>query len=257
MSFNYGNYLMEKLEEIKQDLSLNINVNVVSEQAFIKMKDFKPNNVYVIIKMLTASLSYEGKTQPVQLLCLSEENSLKESQELLNAFTERLNWSCFYDDDTFIKQTYTNPVVLSNFEEIAIGFRSVLYVTGTLFILEDVVDVKELTIDNNVVNASTFTFNYSMTPNTQQIASEKFATSVKSVSAIVCSLVVPLIDCDLTDKIIGIISNDANYTGNENFIIKWKMNSSSFNFSFNMKLTSAQIVTAPNQVPSLTLSFAR
>ena len=181
--YNYEEFLTRKLNTIKTELGYeDLTLEIATEQAFSKKKNLLPNTVYIVIKYLTADISYGAIAQPVQILCLSEQNSLEKTRLIFTKFAEDNNFLAEINNGVFTKHQYTTPVVLSNYEEVGYGYRSVLYMTATLNILENVLDVKNLTIDGESVSQLAFNLSYQMTPNTQQKASETIASSAKSTA---------------------------------------------------------------------------
>ena len=172
--YNYEEFLTRKLNIIKTELGYeDLTLEIATEQAFSKKKNLLPNTVYIVIKYLTADISYGAIAQPVQILCLSEQNSLEKTRLIFTKFAEDNNFLAEITNGIFTKHQYTTPVVLSNYEEVGYGYRSVLYMTATLNILENVLDVKNLTIDGESVSQLAFNLSYQMTPNTQQKARQR------------------------------------------------------------------------------------
>ena len=112
MNYHYEDFLTEKLNLIKQDLGMNINLEVYEEQIFVKMKTFTPNTIYVIIKYLSSNITLEATLQPVQIMILSEQNSMEIARTLFNEFANRYNWFTDIQDNIYTKHQYSTPVVL-------------------------------------------------------------------------------------------------------------------------------------------------
>ena len=146
------------------------------------------------------------------------------------------------------------PVVLSNFNEVGFGYRSVIYVSGTLQILDDVLDVSSVSIDTVTYKPLTFTMSYQMSGNTQAVGTNRIATTEKSMATFNVVMSVPLLNDVFCQKVINIINESV--SGNTGFDFVITLNNST-TISKTLKLVSAQIVTAPNQAPSLQLSFMR
>lgn len=280
MTWNYENWLNTTLVSLKSDLGLtSYNIEVATEQAFIKKTTFTPNTIYVVIKFLTSSITFEATTQPVQFIIISEENSMDATRILFNAFAQRYNW--FFDgpyDNVYVKHQYSTPAVLSNFNEIGYGYRSTLYISATLYIMENVMEVRDLLIDHHEVKPLAFNMAYAMTGNTQPVGGNRLASTTKSVATLSIAMTVPLTDTELVNNVVNITNGSS--TGNKSF---------DFNFSvgdinigryhsdvyaddvlvyadgvkvvvdegseLNMKLVSAEITTSPQQVPGLQLGF--
>ena len=189
--YNYEEFLTRKLNTIKTELGYeDLTLEIATEQAFSKKKNLLPNTVYIVIKYLTADISYGAIAQPVQILCLSEQNSLEKARLIFTKFAEDNNFLAEITNGVFTKHQYTTPVVLSNYEEVGYGYRSVLYMTATLNILENVLDVKNLTIDGESISQLAFNLSYQMTPNTQQKASETIESSAKSNACLYLGLTI-------------------------------------------------------------------
>lgn len=253
--WDYEYFITEKLNQIKNTNDYDINIEIASEQAFAKLKTFNPNTIYVIIKKLASTLTYNITTQPVQILAITEQNQLDITKSLLEEFVNTYNWNASLSDETYVKQQYSSPVVLSNFNEVSYGYRSVIYVAGTLYLMEDVVDIDSLTIDGVEYKPLTFSVAYQMTGNTQAVGTSRIAQTVKNIATLTYTLSVPLLDNDLCNKVRAIMNETT--SGNVDFSISVVYTSNTYPLTASMKLINAQIITAPNQAPSLNLSFMR
>lgn len=262
MTFDYNKILKDNLAALQKELGLDdFNIEVDSEQAFIKTNDMKPDTIFVLTKELQNDRSIGVETQPVQIFILSEQNRLDACRILFQEFAKRNNFVAFTSGNDWIKQQYTDPVVLSNFNTVDFGYRSVLYVSATLYIMKDVIDVSNVTIDGDPIVPLSFSFSYSMTTNTQPKATESIASSQKTVSSFAITMSVPLVKSDFVEKALKIIDEDENYNGNEVFVVSFTCKTSDESMSItitkNLKMINAQLITAPNQVPSLQIGFMK
>ena len=265
MTFDYEAYLLGALTRIVRESSFDepVDVYISEEQNFAKMDELTPNTIYVVIKYLSSSIEYYAETTPIQLLVLSEQNSMEKAQIIMSKFTERYNWKVEEDGDAYVKQQYNSPVVLNNYVEVSYGWRSVLYVTGTLFKMDNVVDVKDVNIDSNNVKPLSFNISYSMSTNTQQLPNTQIATSMKTVSTFAITMMIPMRELQTTPglitKIMKILDEQSTDYGNDTFVVKFKCglyeNGSLKEITKNMKLISAQIISAPNQIPTLQIGL--
>lgn len=189
---NYINYLGQRLNIIRNNLNIENNIEVYEEQAFLKHK-LVPNTIYLVVRFLSADIGLTGiKEQPVNIVVMSEQNSLENAKAIMQRFAETYNWKEETVGDTYLKQSYGTPFVLNNFEDVASGFRSVLYLSATLQLMENVVDVEDLEIDEVSIKPLAFSINYNMQGNTQQIPPKFLSSTVKSVSTLGFSLSLPL-----------------------------------------------------------------
>ena len=262
MNFRYEDYIRRALYELKSD---DYEIEIDEEQAFLKIKDLKPNTIYVILKYLNNDKEDGAETQPIQFMILSEQNKMESARELFKAFASAYNWKVEfyqYTDDQgthteYVKQQYTDPVVLSNFNPVTFGYRSVLYMSANLYLLDKVVDLRDLKINNVSIKALTFAISYSMTPNTQQKPTEFIASSVKSVSSISIAMSTPMVENNVIQSILAImnetdtqVSTENTYGGNEDFTFDFYIGQIHF-VSKAMRLISAQLNTSINAIPAI------
>lgn len=186
MNFNFENYLLQELHSDK--------IVVLNEQVFVKNGELEPDKIYVVIKYLTSSIEYGAETTPVQILVLSEQNGLEQAKEIFDAFTQSHNWVSGMFNGSFVKQQYSSPVVMSNFNEAAYGYRSVLYISATLFVMDNVSDVENLELEGVKIKPINFNWSYQMTGNTQAVGNEKLASTVKNISTFSATMSLPVLN---------------------------------------------------------------
>lgn len=272
MEFDYNEILRQQLYSYQSELELsNFTFKVDSEQAFLKYEgNLDPNTIYVLTKNLQNDNSINVDTQPVQIMILSEQNSLDVAKAFFSQFGKKYNFiatSQSYTENEvshniWVKQQYSDPVVLSNFNTVAYGYRSVLYMAATLYIMYDVLDVANLTIDGDAIEALNFNISYSMSTNTQQLTTEFIANSVKTVSTFAITMSVPMLSNNFVKKVLNILAESSGYDGNNSFAFAFDFALSDedltpINVQKTMKLISVQLTTAPNSVPALQLGFIK
>ena len=266
--FDYESYLREKLNQIRIARGYDLNIEISSEQAFVKIKTYSPKTIYVVIKKLATTYMYDVLTQPIQLMVLAEQNTLDDTKKLIDEFTNSYNWLNEIIEGesgqyTYIKQQYSNAVVLNNFDEVKWGYRSMLYITGDLVIMENVCDVSatinnvvkrgSILVDNNEVKPLTFNLAYQMTGNTQPVGESRIAITEKTMSTISIAMSIQMVGSDFLSKVLNISSGNTN--GNELFNFSFTFYNVSF--ALGLKLSSCQIVTSPNNIPTIQLGFTR
>jgi len=203
MDFNFENYLRQELHSDK--------IVVLSEQLFAKNGELDPDKIYVITKYGISSIEFGVETQPVQILILSEQNGLIEAKEIFDSFSVTHNWKPI-NDGVFIKQQYTSPAVMSNFNEAAYGYRSVLYISATLYIMNNISDVENLTINDVPIEPLSFDWSYQMTGNTQPVSSDVIASTVKSIATFQATLSIPVLNNYINEDGFGGIGDIAGAT---------------------------------------------
>ena len=111
---------------------------VVNEQQFVPDEDREPGRIFIIIKFLPADIDYGQDVLPFTIQAVSESNGLPAAQKLLLEYAQIFNLKSFKKEGKVIYQSYTTPNVISHFEIIYDGFRSVLVMSGTILISSNV-----------------------------------------------------------------------------------------------------------------------
>ena len=259
MNWNYNDFLTEKLTVIARDLGYNGEILVSDELAFTKAKSYSENTIYFVVKRLTSIITNETETQPIQIICLCEQNSLVNATSILNQFVDENNWKIIETNESNVKakQEYSKPVVISNFDEVGFGYRSVIYLTGNIFLIRNLLDVETITItaDNKTTTFKplNFTWSYVMTPNTQQEHGDNLSSSVKTVSVVSVSFSVSPSSNNFLARVINIAKGTT--TGNEIFGVSF--NFGSYAISYDMKLIEFSFDTSPNNIGGIRVGFIR
>lgn len=264
---NYVNYLYQQILVCKQDLGLNVDIQVANEQQYVKRKTYASNTIYVVVKFLTATLDSGVKNQPIQLVILSEENQLDNAQMLFNSLAARINLTEIVLDNAKIKQTINSPVVMSNFVEIGSGKRSLMYMTGELIIIDGSIDVSNLTIQVGAISTrirpDSFSYSYQMQPNTEQHANDPLAKSEKSSAVVSVGMIIPLASEESNYNAIiesllkesGGKKSGVTQDGNTPYQLTFEL--FGVNFEYEMKLTSLNFSTGRRNQPALQVGFTR
>lgn len=253
----YKQWLKDRLNEVKNDLDFkDFSVEVYNEQDYAKHRSIKPKTITVVIKFLSDTKLFSVRTQPVQTLVITEENGIGVANSIFSRFAEIYNFAIVSHGTTYVKHMYSSPTVLSNFNLIGIGLRTVLYVNTTLFILEDVMDITDLEIDGEKIQLLSATIGYTMTGDTQPFGGG-YAKTEKNFSTFTMVVTVPCVKNNFTEKCVKLMNMGKGTPDYPYFDASFDVSFSvaELEFEFDMKLTGATLTTAANNVPSLQLSF--
>lgn len=156
------------------------SVEICDEQIFAKKKNLTPNHIYIVVKFGTASFDFGQALLPITMNAVSEQNKLSVCQKLLfdlaTEYTQKppIEGSDFPSTD-YVKQLWNTPNIISNFNEVNIGFRSLFYMTGTLLIGHNSSPIVELVYNKGVAGEEfvlsdymiTFSDSFDVYPDTQ------------------------------------------------------------------------------------------
>lgn len=268
---NFEIWLKNRLTEILYDLSLSdFTVEVYNERDFIK-PNFEYGIISLVVKHLTAEKVYAATTTPLQIMVMSEGNGLEVAQVMMSKFFQEYNWFEYKAGTTTTKMQYSNAVVLNNFNVVGVGVRSVLYVSATLYDLENIVDLVEFTktvgtetitgklfIDDEKLNYTAFQLNYVMSGDCQPFPSAQFAKTVKTVQTLNVVVTIPCVSGTFVNNVFLLMGTDTTtspiITGNRRFVISFKISGTTFNLS--MIINAIAFVTAPDGAPNLQVGLA-
>ena len=111
------------------------SIEIVDEQFFVKQENNAPGKIYIVVKFLEATLNFGQIVFPITIQAISEQDKLEICYTLMFEFANKYNLK--WTEDKKVGQFYNAPYVLSNFNEIFEGFRSLLYVSGTFLITQN------------------------------------------------------------------------------------------------------------------------
>lgn len=166
------NSLLETMDE-NYYYYKDYNVILAKEQEFIKLKQAKPNAIYIVIKFGSASINFSQTVLPITLTAMSEQNKLDVCQKLLSDFVNKYNLET--NEDSTIRQIYELPVVTSNFNKVFEGFRSILFVNG-YFVISKNANFYELESAKNDIS---YTYNEEYI-NNFSIENDKFLIGINN-----------------------------------------------------------------------------
>lgn len=249
--WDYNSWLYEQLKRIAINRGFdNYEFHVFDEQDFLKNGQiYNKNDIFVIIKKLSSSIMYNTKVVPLQILILSEENVLQVANIIFKDFANSNNWHITIDGNKYIKHQYAEPVVMSNFQPLGTGYRSVLYVSGTLYEMDDVVDVYDVKIDDESIVPISFSTTYTLATDTQDMNDSFFAKSVRQTQTLGFSLTIPAKQTNFVKKMLTIMRGST--TGDSNFKLTFKIKGIEAEFIYFVKMSGLTLITAPTEIPNL------
>lgn len=253
---NYQNFIALQLETIKQEKGYDFNIIVATDTAYARMDSFKPNTIYVVIKLLASELTYNIRQQPVQIMVTGDQNKSDQVNELMEEFVARNNWTSTLENGVYTKQQYNTPVVISNFNEVGYGYRSVIYINGIIQIMEEIIDVDSFTIDGKEYKPIGLQVGYQMSGNTQALGNTRIAVTEKNTATLSVSFTLPFSEKDFIKDALNIMSETE--SGNKEFAVVITFTTTpQIQINTTMKLISANMNTAPNQAPSIQIGLMR
>ena len=257
--FNYENWLTNLMYKVANELNLNgYNFEVYNEQSFVKKKDVTPKTIYVILKYLSSSKIESTQLQPIQALIMSEENGLQIASLIFTKIALDYNLYAMANIELgggnskdMLKMTYTSPVVLSNFNMVGHGYRSVLYSSINLYVLLNVVDVEDLKINGESISYTTCSTAYTMTADVQDFNTSNFVKSVKSKQSFAMTIALSPTTSQFFTKITQILNDEI--SGDEQFGVTFMLNG--VKIIKQMKISTININSTKMDAPTIVVGL--
>lgn len=144
------------LEVMSSDVDYYKQYNIIlsNEQQYVKSKDRNVNNIYIVVKFIPGSLNFGQNVVPININALGEGNKLEVCQRLLLEYAQQFNLGDPVDisptesgdgNRYIVKQVYTQPQVMSNFNQSWNEFRSLFFMTGTFLLGKNSVPITKIT----------------------------------------------------------------------------------------------------------------
>lgn len=132
--------LKDELEAIMvadPNLYKDFHLVLSMEQQFVKEREQTFHNyIYIVIKLSQGVKDNGQLQQGVLISAVGENNSVEVCQRLLHELSQTysVNAAPISKGDLIIKQAYSTPIVMQNFNRVNDGYRSLFYMSGTFFI---------------------------------------------------------------------------------------------------------------------------
>lgn len=196
-----------------------------NEQQYVKESNRDKNNVYIVVKFVPGSLNFGQNLMPININALGEGNKIEVCQRLLLEFAQQFNLSEPIDIPSnesgdgnryIVKQIYTQPQVLSNFNASWNEFRSLFFMSGSFLIGKNSVPITSITYfesesaeNGTVIDFINTSWDFSIQLDSQAFyGTDSRTTSKSKIGTLTLSVISYLMDSPLFSKIIGIAWND-------------------------------------------------
>ena len=232
------------------------NIVLSNEQQFVKNRDRQANTIFIVVKFLPSSFLFGQYLQNITIEAISEQNGIDVCRTLIQEYGLNYNLkdeSSFIDREKYlIKQTYTSPMVASNFNEMFIGYRSLFSMSGT-FLVSNKANTYDLYYNGELVECLSNTWDLTITPNTQPYFNGKnFTRSIGQYGTLSINLSTYLLDTPLINKCLEIASKQASIDTPFQLTLKFK---SSVEMIETFKLVGFSTQENIGEIPVASLTF--
>lgn len=196
------------------------NFYISNEQQYIKNSKREKGAIYIVVKFLPSTLNFGQVVLPISINAIAEKNKIEVCQKLLFEFAETYNLQM--SEDGTINQIYTSPSIISNFNDVFDGFRSLFHMSGT-FIVSENSNRFSIVFGGENVECITQNFSYRNQMNvTTKYEVDDLTSSISRVGTIIISFTHFLVDDLITNTILDVALGNASSNSSFEFNIEFK-----------------------------------
>jgi len=236
----------------------------VVEEASFADPDENAKTILVVVKYLTGIIMSSSVAYPIQLMIYSEANGIEVARYILDTFATTKNMTAFIRNFKYYKQTYSTTVLMSQFNPGPDGFRGMLYLSGTLVVTENIMDIAYIKVMGKRLSTNNVTISYNAQPDNQRIGSAELNTTKKHSATIMLQFDTINID-DVADgtavgnRFYTALKNIRNGTvsGNTTFLVElYKANDTLYE-SYTMIIINHAVIYVPGDLPRIQLTMMK
>ena len=263
---NVFNLIKEQFEELMSNdyaYYSEFNLKLTNEQYFVKEKQRDRGTIYIVVKFMPATIDFGQTLLPVTFNAVSERNGVEVCQKLMFEYAQTYNLKTINDENgAFIQQKYSTPSVMSNFNDIYDGFRSLFYMSGSFIISENIntwdlyyYDTFE---DSNGIKIEilNMSLGFDNSLDSQPYANTgNFIESISKFGSLSFNLATYLTDNELMNKCIDIMAKTKPTNASFYFEIVFKKRNLKIPKT-KYKLQNSNLTQTVGEIPVISLSFS-
>ena len=211
----------------------------------------------LIIKYLNGTNYKDSKVQPIQLAVYT--NDLVATKATLDTFTKEKNNSPFVDNQDYVQQIYSTPMLLTPFDPTGNNYTHQFIINVTLLISSNVNEIKQVFIDagSGYVEYETTqrTLSYTAQIDNQRVANSFLNTSNVTYGSLQfnCQMILKNNALNNTLKLFRTNQKDLDTA----FTIKLVYSANDAEEIYSMRLSNMTINSENQSLPILSLSFVK
>jgi hypothetical protein len=267
----YKAYLQEQLDALYTAASTGVTpifetgytFKVVEEASFAD-PDETSKSILVVVKYLTGIIMSSSVAYPLQLMVYSEANGMEVARYILDTFATTKSMTSFIRNFKYYKQTYSTSVVMSQFNPGPDGFRGMIYLSGTLVVTENIMDIAYIKVMGKRITTNSVSISYNAQPDNQRVEGQEINTTLKHSASVMIQFDTINID-DVADgtllanRFYTALKNLRNGTisGNTTFLVElYKANDTLYE-SYTMLVINQANIYVPGDLPRINVTMMK
>jgi hypothetical protein len=267
----YKQYLKEQLDALYTAASTGATpifetgyeFKVVEEASFADPTE-TDRTILVVVKYLTGIIMASSVAYPVQLMIYAEANGIDIARYILDTFATTKSMTAFIRNFKYYKQTYSTSVVMSTFNPGPDGFRGMLYLSGTLVVTENILDVAYIKIMGKKITANSVSISYNAQPDNQRVEGQEINTTLKHSASVMLQFDTINIDDVADGTLVGnrfytALKNLRNGTisGNTTFLVELYKADDTLYESYTMLVINQANIYVPGDLPRIQITMMK
>lgn len=261
------NLIKEQFENIMTndyDYFNNFKI-ILSNEQYFSTEERKRGIIYIVVKFMPATINYGQNILPITINAISEKNGLEVCQKLLLEYAKTYNLKPVdvpsidnLEETLSIQQVYTTPTVMSNFNDVFDGFRTLFYMSGT-FLISKNTNPWELYFYNEegekmLIDALNKNFSFDGTLDSQPyFSTQNFTESISKFGTFAFNISTFLVDNEFINKCLSIITREKDVNENFDFEIVFKNGITIPKKAYKIKNIGSSIMVG--EQPTIALTF--
>jgi hypothetical protein len=266
----FKDYFTEKINEVYNNLvqagtlEPKYKINVIEELSFGTEEDSERDVINIVFKTLVGTILTNSTVQPVQFICFSEPGNTETALTILNEYAKLYNMTSFVTSFVYHKQMYSTPTIMSNFNRTPDGLRSMIFMSATLIITQNVKDVQYIkvsapSVTETTIKFTSFALSYAATPDNQRVSGQELNQTKKKLASQVLSFTCHNQSTAIHDRFFS-IANGSN-SGNTVFTVKLYSypngETETLLATLSMIMIDYSLTATPGELPMLTMRFMK
>lgn len=246
------NQQMRKVIDEDENLKDKIDIQVVNEVEYKRNKKKDPNKVYMVVRFAQGNETFAYTSVPFTMVSMGQMNSIELTQLLLMSYVTKYNLTRV--DEYNLAQSYNTPNIVSNFNLVNEGMRSLFYIAGTFLISTLQNFVESIECNGEMMDFITVQYDFSASPEPAPYwGGNGYTKSFVKQGTITFNIVSFLTNKQPLNDMLNIATKNGDMNNAFVFKIKFKNGIALNNVEF--KMTGLSLSQNLVEVPAVTITF--
>lgn len=222
--------------------------SLVNEQDYMNLREIENDKTYIVIRFAQGNETFAYTTIPLTLLALGQANEIEKTQLLLTAFV--LKYNLKRNDELKITQNYNTPSVVSNFNLVNRGLRSLFSLGGVIVYSKNANYIDEIYFDDEKIEFISTQYGYNANIEPNAFWTSDITKSFAKQGTITIGIIAFLLDSKYLNEVLQVSTKNKSIDTKFKISIKFKngivlndIEMILFNSSIDQKLVDTPVIS--------------